>query len=55
MPRRTRTQLLDHDEDLARCDREEAYRRLEIELHRAWREACFACTSLEVEPFRSVL
>lgn len=41
MPRNTRTQLLrarGDDEDQARRDREEGYRRLEINLHQAWQE-----------------
>jgi hypothetical protein len=35
----TRKELDGDDEDKDRRDREEGYRRLEIELHRAWREA----------------
>lgn len=37
MPRKTRKRLAPIDEDVIRADREEGYRRLEIELHRAWR------------------
>lgn len=39
MPRCTRKELLLEDEDQARRDREEGYRRLGIELRRLWREA----------------
>ena len=39
MPRRTRKQLVLEDEALARRDREEGYRRLEIELRRLWYQA----------------
>ncbi|MFC5099541.1 hypothetical protein [Kibdelosporangium philippinense] len=42
MPRCTRKQLLVEDEDQARRDREEGYRRLGIELRRVWREACMS-------------
>ncbi len=37
MPRRRRKSLLLVDEDLAREDREEGYRRLLMELQRSWR------------------
>lgn len=40
MPRKTRKELVLVDEDQLREDREEAYRRLTIELHRAQREGC---------------
>lgn len=39
MPRKGRKQLMLVDEDQLREDREEAYRRLAIELHRAQRES----------------
>jgi hypothetical protein len=39
MARRTRKQLVLEDEELARRDREEGYRRLEIELRRLWYQA----------------
>lgn len=39
MPRKTRKELLVEDEDLTRDGREEAYRRLEIQLRQAWRTA----------------
>jgi hypothetical protein len=39
MPRRTRKQLIVEDEELERQDREDGYRRLGVELRRAWREA----------------
>lgn len=39
MPRCTRKELLLEDEDQARRDREEGYRRLGVELRRLWREA----------------
>lgn len=37
MPRKTRKQLLLDDEDLARRDREEGYRRLKAQLCQEWR------------------
>jgi phage terminase large subunit GpA-like protein len=45
MPRRTRKQLLDLDEDQERLDRENGYRALATELHRQWREASSASLS----------
>jgi hypothetical protein len=39
MSRRTRKQLVLEDEALARRDREEGYRRLEVELRRFWHQA----------------
>jgi hypothetical protein len=38
MSRRSRKQLILEDKEFERNEREEGYRRLERELHRAWRE-----------------
>lgn len=43
MPRKTREKLDRKQEARARYDREEAYRRLEAQLHRQWRERAIVC------------
>lgn len=55
MPRRTRKQLVLEDEELARRDREEGYRRLGIELHREYAKMRLAGASPVVEAYSSVL
>jgi hypothetical protein len=45
MPRRGRKQLVLVDEDQLREDREEGYRRLAVELRRAWLQAHISSAS----------
>jgi|GEM_PF-5691610 len=62
MPRHTRKQLVDPCEEQVHIDREEFYRRLEIQLHHEWREHRTSRNDTlssgilpEVEAYQSVL
>jgi hypothetical protein len=55
MPRRTRTQLLDYDEDRTCREREEGYQRLEIRLHSEWRHGRSIGAIPEVGTYLTVL
>ncbi len=55
MPRKTRKELTDIDEEEAGKQRREAYRRLESELHRVWHTQRSAGAHTGTVGYRSVL